>query len=232
MASTDRTMTSGDGPHPATRALTFLLVALVLTLVASPAVGYLVGDIPILHYFICLVVIMALRSLDLPRWVHRGSVLLALVAVGYDAALDSEVLTVSDPALMVVASAAYALFLGTAIIGLRRHIVGTQKVTHDTVRGGIAIYLLMGILWLVLYQITARLDPNAFNRSWETHEMGGELLYFSFTTMTTLGYGDIVPTSQLARTLTSLQAIVGPLYLAVFIARLVSMHSAGSADEN
>jgi Ion channel len=93
----------------------------------------------------------------------------------------------------------------------------------DRVFGAVVLYLLLGILWAVAYQLVARLSPGAFAGHTDA---GGELAewaYFSFVTLTTVGYGDITPVALGARSLAILEALVGQLYPAVIIARLVSL---------
>jgi hypothetical protein len=132
-------------------------------------------------------------------------------------------------------------FLSYAIITMLRYILSTQLVTTNTVFASLCIYMLLGLLWALCYSIIDHLNPAAFRSSVRTDESafllrigsGGStaVLYFSFATLTTLGYGDIVPVSPLARTLASLEAITGQLYLAVLVARLVGLHIAASIDQ-
>ena len=82
----------------------------------------------------------------------------------------------------------------------------------------------MGIMWSFLYEIVLAVDTGAI-RGLAAHEQFTDIFYFSFTTLTTLGYGDIVPVSKAARVLTILESTFGPLYLVIFVARLVGMHT-------
>jgi len=93
----------------------------------------------------------------------------------------------------------------------------------DRVFGALVLYLLLGVLWAVAYQLVERLSPGAF--SGHTDESGtlAQWAYFSFVTLTTVGYGDMTPVALGARSLAMLEALVGQLYPAVIIARLVSL---------
>ncbi|MCU0526053.1 MAG: potassium channel family protein [Elainella sp. Prado103] len=102
----------------------------------------------------------------------------------------------------------------------------TEQVTADLVKGGICIYFLIGFFWAALYGIVYSFDPNAFNAA-SVPLTRADLTHFSFTTLTTVGYGDISPASEIARVLANLEGMVGVMYPAVFIARLVSLHSKG-----
>ena len=93
------------------------------------------------------------------------------------------------------------------------------------VYGGITAYLLMGVTFSIIYTLIYELDPIAFHVHDAASRDGaipfGDLLYFSFTTLTTLGYGDISPVNPFARAIANLEAIAGVLYVAVLIAQLV-----------
>lgn len=116
-----------------------------------------------------------------------------------------------------------------------------ETVTADTIVGAICAYLMLAISWGSWYTLLVLLSPDAFSVSpalvasagWHTpHSPFMPLLeYFSFTTLATLGYGDITPITAGARMLSVLEGITGQLYLAVLIARLVGMHSARSVKE-
>jgi hypothetical protein len=107
------------------------------------------------------------------------------------------------------------------------------RVTPDRVAGAISVYLLLGLLWSALYGIIAAVDPGSFRgmEAFHLSEPGAQpdFIYFSFVTLTTLGYGDIAPVSSVAKTLAWIEAVFGQLYLAVTIARLVSLEVTQSA---
>ncbi|MGK7944032.1 MAG: ion channel [Microcystaceae cyanobacterium] len=116
----------------------------------------------------------------------------------------------------------YAFFLSLSILFLGRKINQAEVVDEDTLLGGISIYLLFGILWYIFYHLVYIFDQNAFSQNLEMPNY--HLLYFSFTTLTTLGYGDISPVNKIAMGLTNTEAIIGQLYPAIFLARLVSLY--------
>lgn len=124
-------------------------------------------------------------------------------------------------AFLLLIQVVYILYLGIAAYLILRDILLSQQVTIDTIRGGICVYLLIGFVWALLYGITASLDNDAFSQSIIEIESYGRAVYFSFTTLTTLGYGDIIPVSPLAKMLTNLEAIIGQLYPAILISILV-----------
>jgi len=96
-------------------------------------------------------------------------------------------------------------------------------VTRHRLEGAIAVYLLFGVGWAHAYHLTGLLHPGSFNTPQGEIPSVLDWVYFSFITLTTVGYGDIVPVRPIARTLAMGEALTGQLYLAVLVARLVAM---------
>ncbi len=117
-------------------------------------------------------------------------------------------------------------------------ILHARLVTFDIIAGGISVYLFFGNIFGLIYAIIARIDPSAFNIPVQTASYIGNnigdvssAMYFSFVTLTTLGYGDITPINNFARTLAYLEAATGQVYLTVLIASLVGMHLAPAGNQ-
>ena len=96
-------------------------------------------------------------------------------------------------------------------------------VTSYRVQGAIAVYLLFGVGWAHAYHITEMLHPGSFNSTAGHLDSVVDWAYYSYITLSTVGYGDITPVRPIARTLSMGEALTGQLYLAVLIARLVAM---------
>lgn len=110
-----------------------------------------------------------------------------------------------------------------------RCVITTAKVTFETLYGAVAGYVLMGITWGAVYFLMETFWPASFRSSIQPGaQISGapDFLFFSFVTLTTVGYGDIVPASGLAKSGVILEALTGILYPAVMIARLIALHSA------
>jgi hypothetical protein len=127
---------------------------------------------------------------------------------------------------MLSARLLYLLFISLAIWAISNRIFVETKVDKELIRGGICIFLMLGLFWSLLYQITSFIFPNSFN--YPSSYLSSEnfdfpFIYFSFTTLTTLGYGDVTPATPFAAALTNAEAIVGQLYPTIAIARLVAL---------
>jgi voltage-gated potassium channel len=117
-------------------------------------------------------------------------------------------------------------FFSVTILG---YVLRGGRVTADKIFAAICVYMLIGYAWAFGYALLDELAPGAFGNLPETglHDYVArvaQLRYFSFMTLTTVGYGDIVPRSAMARTMAMLEAVMGQIYLTVLIARLVGLH--------
>jgi hypothetical protein len=135
------------------------------------------------------------------------------------------------PTLEYPALAGTALFFCYVATLILIDIFRTRLVTLDIIAGGISVYLFFGNICGMIYALIGRLDPAAFSipevtASYIGNNLGevSSAMYFSFVTLTTLGYGDITPVNNFARTLAYLEAAIGQFYLTVLIASLVGIH--------
>jgi hypothetical protein len=106
-----------------------------------------------------------------------------------------------------------------------RFILRAPRVTAQVLEAGIATYLVFGLVWTMAYRIVSHVNPAAFTFSVPGDSMDDSALYYSFVTLTTMGYGDIVPVSRVARMLAILEATTGVMYMSVLIARLVGLYA-------
>ncbi len=114
-------------------------------------------------------------------------------------------------------------FLVTAIACVFRQIALTHEISFNRLTGAICVYLMLGILWATVYTTLTWISPNAINGlpPLDGHRFDSDAIYFSFVTLTTLGYGDIAPATATARSIAYMQAVVGQFYLAILVAGLV-----------
>jgi len=126
-----------------------------------------------------------------------------------------------------------AVFILTGLVLIK--VFQKGPITIHRVQGAVAAYLLLGAAWGYAYELAFLLGPGSihFNESGATPvTLPIRLMYFSFVTLTTLGYGDIVPVHPAARSLAITEALVGQLYPAILIARLVSLEISSHRDRS
>jgi hypothetical protein len=126
--------------------------------------------------------------------------------------------------------ATFLVAIGFLALLLGARVFQAGAVTFDRVVGAVTIYLALGIVWASAYELIALHNPHAFSGPASATESHDHWFYFSFVTLTTVGYGDIAPVARSARSLATLEAFVGQLYPAVVLARLVSLNSSRRND--
>ena len=177
----------------------------------------------IVSLFFVITLLLGVNTLAFSSKVIRG--LQVIAAIGF--AADIIVFPWSDQLTeltSLISYIFYLVFVFLIIIAIGLRIIHEERVNGDVIRGGICIYFLLGIFWFFMYRIIVFFDPAAFSMSEEVNT--SNLFYFSFTTLTTLGYGDITPVNPFAMTLTNAEALVGQIYPAIVIAKLVSLYEA------
>ena len=123
------------------------------------------------------------------------------------------------------------LIVSITIVELFREIFKTKIIDSHIISSAISIYVLVGIFWYLLFMFLLMIDPDSFYiRNFNPEMVSIDMIYFSFTTLTTLGYGDITPVSYTAKMWSITEAMMGVMFLAVMISRVVSLF--GSKKKN
>ncbi len=123
----------------------------------------------------------------------------------------------------LILSTAFLIFVAVEILS---SVLAAERVTFEVINGALCVYLLLGIIASAVYSLVESLHPGSFTMPTahaSPKELRRALLYFSYVTQTTVGYGDIAPVTALSRSLVNIHAIAGQLYLAVLVARLVAL---------
>lgn len=153
--------------------------------------------------------------------------LLVLIVLGLPWFLSEWTFTKSSRTIF--ASLLFFLFVTITILD---HILKSNEVTTDTLYGAVCVYLMLGILWACIYRLLEYISPGAVFKGYssdiDNRMSTNELLYYSYTTLTTLGYGDITSVAHLGRIISVLEAIIGQLYITFLVARLVSIYTANA----
>ena len=138
---------------------------------------------------------------------------------------------VESPPLNVVRNCFFILFYAYIVIIILSHIFREKEVTADLIMGAACVYFFIGLMWALVFAVLESLQPGSFAIGQGLTTDIVNFVYYSFVTQTTLGYGDITPITAPARSLSLLEAVIGQLYLAVLIARLVGVHIAQSFEK-
>ncbi|MEE9605135.1 MAG: potassium channel family protein, partial [Candidatus Scalindua sp.] len=138
---------------------------------------------------------------------------------------------VKIPSLVLVGDCFGIAFIAFLVAVILSFIFGEQEVTSNVIYGAIVVYLLIAIMWAFVFSVLESIHPGSFAIGESQIEAGRSLfIYYSFVTITTLGYGDITPITATASSFSVLEAVTGQIYLVVLVARLVGMHIAQSMD--
>lgn len=129
-----------------------------------------------------------------------------------------------------IASGISAYVLAAAFFFILRLVLREEHVTGDTLFGALAAYLAAAVLFAMVYTVIARADPAAFEPPQPVIDGQSDLYYFSFVTITTLGYGDVAPASNLTSILAPIEAVLGAVLLAALVGRIVGLLVAQASE--
>ena len=210
--------------------LSFLLVSLfALLFVLYP----LVEPKTITSYALEVLTLLVLISGAYTVSDRRGVLFLCIGLAAVAFSLQIILFVAPGRLLLVLRLTSMMLFLAVVSGAVLYKVLRKGRVTAHRVGGAIAVYLMLGLIWASAYSLVFIHEPASFDLGAPieaTDELSeiqtrgtGRLVYFSFVTMTTLGYGDVTPKSYAAGNLAVLQALTGQIYLAVILARIVSL---------
>jgi hypothetical protein len=199
----------------------YLFVTMLVLVALAPFVEAHRGGLLIRYVISSLVMVAAASAVG--RSIVSFLVVLALAAPAL--ALRWLALQTGEASYVDLALRLDAGVYAATIALLLRYVFDREVVTSDRLWGAAAAYLMIGVLWSVLYTIIDRFGEPAFAIRDQSGSMQlNDLLYFSFGTLTTSGFGDIVPLTPVARTAAMVEGIVGQLFMAILIARLVGVY--------
>lgn len=207
------------------------LAALVLLLVTSPFIERTKDGKFIEAVLVTLVLLSAVQAIGASRRTLAWAIVLVVPALAGRWAHHAWPDMVPPEAALLAA----LLFILFVVLHLFGFILRAPRVNSEVLCAGIATYLMLGLLWAFAYTLVARLVPGAFvHYTGDTvgdSMVGFTSLYFSFVTLSTVGYGDIMPAAPAARLLAIVEATAGMLYVTVLIARLVALYSKEKTED-
>ena len=200
----------------------YLLIALIFLLFSTALVDQVLAGEG--HHLILAIIVVALMlgvwSIKSDQqWFNSGLLLIAAVI------LVSVLSWLLDYSELNIAH--HLLLLSFFVLSAKQaasQVLFSGRVDGNKVVGSICIFLLIGLIWAMLYLIATELIPSAFNglsaATWS------DLIYYSFVTLTTLGYGEITPIAPLTRFMAYIEAVIGLFYMAIVVASLVGARMA------
>lgn len=221
-----------------------LLVALIVAFTVRPLIGDTGAGTAVFGIALVLLLLVALYNINVDELVGERDRLLtqsrqrrilgwalATAAAGQRIAL---VFFMQSRMLDLVGSVCWLLFVLFVTISELRSVLKQREVTGETICMAVSVYLLLGFTWALLYAVMFQLHPDSFGGIPPGHP--NEFLhifpilgYFSLTTLSTIGFGDITPVTLQARYAAVAEGITGQFYLAILVARLVGMQMSQSA---
>jgi hypothetical protein len=200
--------------------LTVLLSVLLFVVAPLQAAGVVTGRY--VGFGFALVLVPAAFMVSRSR-AAVALILLAITLVIVAGVLELQQFGRVDTLLDAIAWLIAGLTLSTVVA---RGVFAPGRITFHRIVGAVILYLSIGLIFVALFGFVALFDPTAFNAIGPLRgnfAIAGNLIYFSFVTLTTMGYGDIVPVHPYARSLANIEAIIGQLYPATLLARLVTL---------
>ena len=209
-----------------------LLIVLGLLFFSFPFVEEVKGGDIIVSVLLSLVLISAVLAVASRRRTLVVAVLLMVPAIA-GRWINHFRPDLIPPAVFLVAG----LILIAFVVGnLLRFVLRAPSVNTEVLCASISAYLMLGLMWTIAYWLVDQLTPGgafSFNTNAGPRSINGfNGFYFSFITLSTVGFGDITPVSRMARWLAAMEAMTGLLYVAVLIARLVSMYSTPKSNDS
>lgn len=204
-----------------------LLIGQLILIFSMPALHYFDAGLGvesglgkfILHMaFIGMMLITIIGNKGNKQWINPIKILAALEVFIFILAM-----VLDDIFLTYVAISLSLFFLISSTAVAFKSVFYSQKITLNHLVGASCIYLLLGIIWSILYANLYFFYPDSFSGLTEktTRLHFSEFMYYSYVTLTTLGFGDITPISPFAKTLSFMQAVTGQLYLTIMVAGLI-----------
>ncbi len=208
-----------DLRDPLLSVLTLLLIVLIFVVVPLHAAGTISADG---YVFVIVLLLASCILMQSTRW----TILLVLL-VGVGLAAAAAVLRARSPSTIDITLDAFAwLIVNLALIFvIASAVFAPGRVTYHRINGAVLLYLTIGMTFVGIYTLVGIWSPNSFSGLAISEDKGfaSSVIYFSFATLTSVGYGDIVPVHPTARAISNLEGIVGQLFPATLLARLVTL---------
>ena len=205
----------------------FLLISILLLFVLRPFLEGYIGINLLLDIFFSFILFSGIYAVSQKKY----QFIIALCIAIPPCLLFWSTHLLESPSLILVRNSFMIIFFAYTVVIILSHIFREKEVTTDLIMGAVCVYFFLGLMWGVVFSLLESLQPGSFQFGQGQAADIINFTYYSFVTQTTLGYGDITPITAPARSFSLLEAVIGQLYVAVLIARLVGLHIAQSSHE-
>ena len=208
----------------------YLLALIAVVQFGYPITGY--GTLALIVYEILYASMLAIGIL-LGRDSRFHTIFLLVTGVSYLSASLLYAATPNATWAVVITYIALIPYLGMLVWILGRFLAIAQTITRDVLYAAVALYLLLGALFVPIYGLLDVLIPGSFRDGTfpDAPVQWQQIIYFSYTTLTSSGYGDILPVSWWARSLANLEMIAGVLFITIIMSRLVALYSENRGEK-
>ena len=203
----------------------YIIFAIMLVLLVNPfirplgLIGHLISTL--------LLAMIPLASAFALTEDRKKAIIVLLIAAPF-VILDGLNVFFTNRPLMVVAFSFGTILYFYIVVLLVKNLLSIRVITADLIYCAISIYLLIGIMWAGIYTVLEGISPGSFSGTSGTVD----LLYFSFVTLTTVGFGDVAPLSILGKRLAVFEAAMGSIYMAVIIAMIVGRYMSMQVEKD
>ncbi len=203
----------------------YIILAIMLVMLINPFIRHIGKS----GYFFAtmLIAMIPLASYYALTEDRNRAIIILLIAAPF-VILDGINMFFTNRYLMVVAYSFGTILYFYIVVLLVRNLLSQRVITANLIYCAISIYLLIGIMWAGIYTVLEGISPGSFSGTSETTD----LLYFSFVTLTTVGFGDIAPLSILAKRLAIFEAAMGGIYMAIIIAMIVGRYMSMQVEQD
>jgi voltage-gated potassium channel Kch len=205
----------------------FLMLSLLLLILLTPFLeDHRIGEIFLMValYLILITAILQLHGKETLRGLAIGAAIPVVLV---------QLVTLFHPShsWLIAAYTLLMAFFGFVSVGLFTYLGKPGAITSGRVYASVSLYLLLAMFWFALFNLTEAIAPGSFAHDGVIMRIPrSSFLYFSLVTLTTVGYGDIVPVTPVARVFAALEGVAGVLYIAITVARLVAAYQKADSD--
>lgn len=210
----------------------YLFIALLLLLLLYPFFTGTVHGLILLDFIFTIVLLFGIYTI-----IRNKTTLIIALTLGLPTLAGKWLSYFKDfPTLILIGHIFAILLFIFIIISILKQVLRGKIVSTDTIYGAVCVYFLIGIAWAFIFTVIEMLNPGSFLIDQvpinSTARKLPHFMYYSFVTLTSLGLGDIAPTTYVSRSFTYMEAIMGQFYMLILIARLVGLHIARTINKD